>query len=149
MTSLVADFGMNIREAWNPTTDKWHRSRLLRRFLLVNSAFSGASGLVFAAAGPHLDELFGLPALVPAREVGLALLPFALAVAWIATRPGVRGPALAIIALDLLWVAGSVLLALAASTLTALGTLAVLSTSAAVLIFALGQMQGVRRMATP
>jgi len=137
---------MNLKEAWKPVQHADGRSRLLRRVLLVNAAFSGATGAGLAALGPMFDAALGLPTLLPARPIGLALIPFALWVTWVATRPDVRTQALLVIALDLAWVAGSGVLVLSASTLTTLGVLATLITSAAVLAFALGQLHGIRRL---
>ena len=45
------------------------------------------------------------------RGAGLVLLPWGLFVAWCATRPA-RGPALAVVAINLLWAADSVVLLL-------------------------------------
>ena len=75
----------------------------LRRVLLADAAVSAVVGLFMAAAAAPLQELLALPRglLIGA---GLALLPYAAFLGWIATRAAV--PRLAVwlpIALNLLW----------------------------------------------
>lgn len=75
----------------------------LRRVVWADAIVSGAVGLVMAAAAAPLQALTGLPAGLLAAA-GLALLPYAAYLVWLATRP--RVPAAAVwvpIALNLVW----------------------------------------------
>lgn len=79
----------------------------LRFALLADAAASGATGLLMAGATPTLAALTGLP---PAllSWAGLALLPWALVVAWLGTRASLpRAAVWTVIAVNLLWVIDS------------------------------------------
>ena len=122
----------------------------LRLALLGDAAASGATGLLLATAAGPLAGLLGLPEPL-LRVAGLVLLPCAAFVAWAGTRAAPPHPAVrAIIAINLLWVADSVLLvllgpSLAGLKLTAFGVAFVLAQAAVVLSFALAQWIALRR----
>ena len=118
----------------------------VRRLLLTDSLVSGATGAVMAGAAPILEPWLGLP--VPfLRVAGIALLPFAAVVGWLAlqTSPA-RAGVQAIIAANFAWVAASILLLLAGGVNpTALGIAFVIFQ--AVVVGVLGELQymGLRR----
>ena len=87
-------------------------SPFLPRVLLADAATSGATGLLMMLGAGAAGELLGIPdALL--RYAGFTLLPFALLVAYLATRESVWRPAVwAVVAANALWAADSVLLLL-------------------------------------
>lgn len=108
-------------------------NRLLRYALLADAASSGVMGILLAAGAGSLDGLLGLPANL-LRPAGLALIPFALFVAWVGTRETIR-PALVwtIVAVNALWVLDSaVLLMWPGLSPTGLGQVFVVAQAAAV-----------------
>lgn len=124
-----------------------HRD-LLRLALLADAAASGAVGLLLTAAAGPLDPLLGLPGPL-LRGVGLVLLLWTVGVGWLATRAEPpRAAVLAVVVVNLLWVADSVLLlAFGPVDPTALGTAFVLAQALAVLGFAAAQWLGLRQSA--
>lgn len=123
-------------------------SVLLRRALLLDAVVSGANAALMVAGAGLLAPLLGLPAglLLPA---GLALLPYAALLLWLATREAVsRGAVVFVIACNLLWALDCVLL-LATSwvTPTLLGEAYVALHIVAVLGFAALQWMGLQRSA--
>jgi hypothetical protein len=118
----------------------------VRRLLLTDSLVSGATGALMASAAPILESWLGLPAPL-LRVAGIALLPFAAVVGWLAlqtspARVGVQ----AIIATNFVWVAASILLLLAGGVNpNALGIAFVVFQ--AVVVGVLGELQyvGLRR----
>lgn len=118
----------------------------LRGALLIDAAASGAMGLGLAVGAGMLDGLLGLPVGLM-RWAGIALVPFALVLAFVATRPRVPGRAVAVlVAVNVLWVADSFLL-LASGWVepTTLGIAFVIAQGAAVAVFAAVQYAGLRR----
>lgn len=108
-------------------------SRLLRFVLLADAASSGAIGILLAAGAVWLEPLLGLPAPL-LRALGLALIPFAIFVAWVGTREAIR-PAFVwtIVVLNALWVVDSVVLLMwPALSPTLLGQIFVAAQAAAV-----------------
>lgn len=82
----------------------------LRRVLIADAAISGASGLVMLAGAGIFHDLTALP-IDLVRYAGLALLPFAVLVALIATRADIpRAGTWAVIAINTIWVVESFLL---------------------------------------
>jgi hypothetical protein len=123
-----------------------HSTSFVRRLLLTDSLVSGATGALMAVAAPILESWLGLPAAL-LRFSGIALLPFAGVVGWLAlqTSPG-RAGVQAIIAANFAWVAASILLLLAGGVNpTALGIAFVIFQ--AVVVGVLGELQymGLRR----
>src|SRR5215468_11199347 len=84
------------------------RAGLLRLALKLDAAATGALGVIALAAAPPLADLFGIP-LVALRPGGLLLAAYAAAVWFGASRPTLSRPAAGrVVALNLLWVGGSV-----------------------------------------
>lgn len=121
-------------------------SSLLIKVLLIDAVVSGTTGLaLFTAAGP-LAELLGLPAGL-LRWAGLALVPFAAFLLWLARQnPVPRGATLAVVGANLLWTLASVALLLSGRVApTLLGTVFTLGQAVAVAVFAEFQYVGLRR----
>jgi hypothetical protein len=118
----------------------------LRQSLRLDGVASGATGLLLLAAAGPFAELAGLPGPGLARAVGGGLVIYAAALFWNAGRATVsRGQALAAVVLNLLWVLGSAAL-IVDGPLTPLGNLAVAAVAGAVLLFAVLQTVGLRRL---
>ncbi|HEV2529374.1 MAG TPA: hypothetical protein VGT61_13090 [Thermomicrobiales bacterium] len=82
----------------------------LRRALMADGILTGATGGLMLAGATLLDDLLGLPAGLLAGA-GAFLLLFVAAVALVASRPVIARPAIrAIIALNMFWIAESVIL---------------------------------------
>jgi hypothetical protein len=127
-------------------TDTMTRPSFLRRALVVDAVASGASGVLMVAGAEPLAGVLGLPAPL-LRWAGAALFPFAAFVASLAWSGAVpRGGVRAVIALNVAWVAASVLLVLdGPGALTRAGIAFVLVQAAAVAVFAEVQYVGLRR----
>jgi hypothetical protein len=123
--------------------------RLLRRSLQLDAAASGALGVLLAAGGALRDDLLGIPAavLVP---VGGFLLAYAAGLWLLGSRPRLSRPAVrVVVAGNLLWVAASIVAAIAGWwSPTATGTAFLLVQAAAVVVFAELQLSGLRRAGT-
>lgn len=125
------------------------KSSLLRKALLSNAAFSGLTGLLLTIAAPWLCQRMGIPEPMILRVVGVSLLGFAAALLLNATRREInRKQAWAAVGLDFTWVIGSVVL-VSLQLLTASGNWAVAAVADFVLLFALAQALGLRRVASP
>jgi hypothetical protein len=123
-----------------------HPSRLLRRALAVDAALSGLSGLLMAIDAAPLNGVLGLPTDL-LRGAGLALLPWAALVGWLATRPTMmRRAVAAVIGLNVLWALdGIVVLAAGLVAPTGLGAAVVIAQAVVVLGLAEAQWLGLRR----
>lgn len=122
------------------------KTRLLRTALLIDAAVSGAIGLILALGAEQLEGLLGVPVGL-ARYAGIALLPFAALLVWLArqTQPS-RGLAWAVVAGNALWAIDSVLLLFTGWIApTLLGTALILFQAAIVAGFAEVQYLGLRR----
>ena len=85
-----------------------HQNTFLRYALLADAVASGATGLLMIAGADLLTGLLGLPVALM-REAGLLLVPYVALVAFVGTRETISRPAVqAIIALNVLWVVGSI-----------------------------------------
>ncbi len=117
----------------------------LRPLLWFDAATCAAVGALLLLAGGPLSEVLALPRPL-LTEAGILLLPFALFVAWAAGRAEPRGAAKVIVAANVAWVVGSLLL-VAGPWLrpTPLGTAFVLVQAAAVAGIALLQAAATRR----
>lgn len=119
---------------------------LLRLALKLDAVASGALGALLLVTATVLDDLLGIPLalLVP---VGLFLLAYAAFVWIVGTRRRInRTAAWTVVALNLVWVADSVVVVLAGPfPLTGLGVTFILAQAAAVLLFADLQFLGLRR----
>ena len=118
----------------------------LRFALLVDAVASGATGLLMAAGAEALTGLLGLP--VPLmREAGLLLVPYVALVAFVGTRENISlGAVKTIVALNVLWVLGSIGLLMSSLVApTMLGYAFVIVQAVAVGVFADLQIIGLRR----
>ena len=84
---------------------------LLRPALILDAAVTGVNGVAYLAAAGPLEDLLGLPASW-LRTAGVVLVAFALFVALVARRPS-AGAVSAIVAVNVAWVLGSLLFAIA------------------------------------
>ena len=123
-----------------------HPDLFLRRVLTADAGVSAGVGALMAVGAGPLQRLTGLPAslLIPA---GLALLPYAAYLLWIATRPAVPRAAVWVpIALNLLWAADCALVAFGGSFApTASGQVFLAVQVLSVLAFAELEWIGLRR----
>lgn len=85
-------------------------SPFLRRVLLMDAVSSGLMGILMLVAADPLEKWLGLLATL-LKIAGLSLLPFAALVAWLALRRSLsRGGVWAVIVVNALWAADSMLL---------------------------------------
>ena len=123
-------------------------SLFLRRILALDALSCLAMGLLMGLAAAALAPLFGLPEPL-IRIAGLALLPLAAFIGWLASRPNPPRPLVWIVILgNLGWTAES-FVTLGQSHATALGTAFVSAQAVAVLGLALLEYVGVRKAAVP
>lgn len=122
---------------------------MVRRFLALDAAVTGANGLAYLAASGPFGELLGIDAAL-LRELGFFLALYAAAVAWVASRPQppVRGVKL-VIDINLLWTAGSVLALIGWLDPTTAGVVWTLVQAVTVAGFAGLQWSALRAAATP
>jgi hypothetical protein len=120
-------------------------ARLPRRALLADAAVTGLNGAGYLLAAPLLADVLGLGA-GPLRVAGVSLLGFAAVVLLVGTRAAPPpGAVLAVVVANLLWVAGSVAVALTGwGTPTAVGTGWVALQAAVVAALAALQWRGLR-----
>lgn len=121
-------------------------SPLLRSALALDAAACAGMGALLSLAAMPLSGLFALPPDL-LRGAGLLLLPCAALLAWLAAHATVpRLAVLAVISLNLLWVADSLaLLMLGWFAPTGLGISFVLIQAAAVLALTMMEMAGLKR----
>jgi hypothetical protein len=118
----------------------------LRRILGLDSASCAAMGLLMSLDSAALAPLFGLP-----RDLifaaGLALLPLAAFIGWLASRPSPPSPLVWLVIVgNVAWTAESMLLiSEQAGRITPLGTTFVAGQALAVLALALLEYAGLRR----
>ena len=124
-------------------------NNFLRYALLADAAASGATGLLLIAGAGLLEGFLGLP-IALMREAGLVLVPYVAFVAWVGTRETISRPAVqAVIALNVLWVAGSIGLLVSGWVAPALlGYAFVIAQAMVVGVFAELQFIGLRRTGT-
>jgi hypothetical protein len=122
------------------------QNMFLRYALLADAIASGATGLLMIAGADLLEGLLGLPAALT-REAGLLLVPYVAFVAWVGTREAISRPAVqAVIALNVLWVFGSIGLLMSGWIApTVLGYAFVIAQAIVVGVFAELQFIGLRR----
>ena len=127
------------------TTDRDPQG-LLRRALLVDAVATAGMGALLAAAPGLLDGLLGLPVAL-LRGAGLALLPFAALLAWVARRPRIPASlAWTLVIVNVLWAIDSVVLPLTGwIDPTALGAAFVVAQGLIVAAFAWLEWTGLRR----
>jgi hypothetical protein len=121
-------------------------SDLLIRGLTLNAIFSSVSALGMLLAADWLAVQVGLPGPANVYAVAIFLVFFAAQLANIVRTGNIRSwEIVVIIAGDLLWVAGSVVLgALYYRTFTTTGAVLVDAIAVAVLIFTIMQIRGLR-----
>ena len=137
---------MTISASWTPTEDRSEKSLLLRRALLTNATFSILNGAVICIIGSSLFAQLGIPEVTPAPLSGLMLILFGLMVGWNATRIVMPTTTIwLIVGLDAAWVLGSIVI-VALLGLPPIGNFAVTATALIVLIFAVTQTVGLRRL---
>lgn len=123
-------------------------SPFLRRVLLADALVSGATGLLMLLGAGLLTNLLALPAAL-LSTAGLILLPYAVFVAYVATRSSQRSAVWAIILINALWAVDSIVLLLSGWVApNALGYAFVLVQAVAVAVFAELQYIAMRRTAT-
>jgi len=87
------------------------REALLRLALRLDAVVTAANGAAYLVLAGPLQDLLGLQAAL-LRPTGALLLVFSAAVWLVAARPSMqRGPVLAVVAVNALWVAASLALA--------------------------------------
>jgi len=120
---------------------------LLRRAYRANAAFSLLSGSVMLLADGLVSAILqAYDQLAAIHVVGVGLLAFGVLLLWLASRETLApGPAVAVILADLVWVLGS-WLAIGAGLATGQGAWAVGIVADVVLIFAIVQAIGWRRL---
>jgi hypothetical protein len=123
------------------------RPGLLRRTLLADSIVSGSAALLLAVGAGPLHDAFGL-SVTFLRVVGVSLLPWTALLFYAASRATApRRLVWGIAGVNLLWVAGSVLLLVSGwIDPTGLGIAFVIAQALAVLAFAELQIVGLRRV---
>jgi hypothetical protein len=121
-------------------------SLLLRRAILADAVFSGASALLLSLGAGALAPLLNLPEAL-LRETGLFLVAYAALVGWLGTRQAMPKPLVwTVIAGNAAWTVASIaLLFSAAVTPNLLGAAAVAMQAIAVGVFAELQYVGLRR----
>ena len=118
----------------------------LRRVLALDALSCLAMGLLMGFGAAGLAPLFGLPEPL-LRVAGLALLPLAAFIGWLATRPNPPRPLVWVVIVgNLAWTAES-FITLGQSQATALGTAFVAAQALAVLGLALLEYVGIRKAA--
>ena len=119
---------------------------LLPLALVLDAAVTGANGAGYLAAAPLLGDVLGLPADV-LRGVGLFLLCYAVVPGVVGTRRRTSLPAVrAVVAVNLAWAAGSVVVvALGSGTPTRVGVAWIVLQALVVGGFAAVQWVGLRR----
>lgn len=124
-------------------------SKFLRGSMLADAVISGATGLLMLAGAGVLTSWLGVPAPLM-RYAGLILLPFAAMVLYLARAPLVsRAGVRLVIALNLAWVAASILVLIAGwIEPTTLGLAFVIFQAVVVAGFAELQYTGLRRVAS-
>ena len=121
-------------------------TRFLRYALIGDALASGATGLFIAAGAGFLTGLLNLPEELM-RYAGMFLLPYAVIVGYIGTRPEVSKAAVwTIIAINALWAVESIGLLIGSWVAPAmLGYAFVIFQAVVVLAFAEAQYMGLRR----
>ena len=121
-------------------------SVFLRRVLQFNAAFSVISGVTLVVAAAPLSRLFGVGQPAILIGVGLALLAFAVGLFQNSRRESVKqNEVVQAIAMDAVWVAGSIIL-IGLGLLNTAGNWATGIVADIVLLFAILQAIGLRRL---
>ena len=128
-------------------TETTSSDRLLRIALRANAGFSGLCGLIALAAAASLEGSLGIEDARLLPLTGVSLVFFCGLLVILVTRPAIKPAfAMAIVVMDILWVASTPVPLLLSGWLTSLGTVVILALSAVVLAFAGLQYAGIRQM---
>jgi hypothetical protein len=85
-------------------------SLLLRRAIVADAIFSGASALLLSVGATELGPLLGLPEAL-LRETGLFLIAYAALVGWLGTRPSMpKALVVIVITGNAVWTLASIVL---------------------------------------
>ncbi len=121
-------------------------ARWLRLSLRANAIFSAVSGSGMLFAASAIAGLLGIEQTLLVRITGVNLLGFAALLVWLASREVIKPSlAIAVVVADLLWVAGSAGL-LPTGVFSPTGNWLVAGVADVVLLFAILQYVGIRRM---
>jgi hypothetical protein len=122
-------------------------SSLLRNALRGNALFSGLSGIVSLVAAQSLATFTGIQESLVFVILGVVLILFAVDLIWIASRESInRRFAVAVIFMDVAWVAGSaIILLFDLLPLTVAGRWTIALLAEVVAVFAILQTIGLRR----
>ncbi len=121
-------------------------SKLLRRTLQANAAFSALSGIIAIASAKPLSLLLGVNVSSLLIGMGIALLAYAAVLFLNARRENIKlQEAWLAVVLDAAWVIGSAIL-IFAGTLSTTGNWLIAIVAKIVLIFAVLQFFGIRRL---
>jgi len=119
---------------------------LLRNSLRANGAFSTLSGLAFLLGSAAIAPAIGLGDARILLGLGVGLLGFAGYLVFVSSRPTLNlSTAMQIIVADLAWVVGTVPVVML-DVLNRTGVIAAVAIADAVLLFAILQYLGVRRI---
>jgi hypothetical protein len=122
------------------------KQKLLRMALLGNAIFSTMSGLTLLAAEKPVVQILGLPGGTQLFSLGVGLLVFALILVLFARKAPIKtSNAWIVVILDVAWIIGSYVV-LFVAPLSASGKWVVGVVAEVVLIFALVQWLGIRRI---
>ena len=122
------------------------QGQLLRRALRANGIFSATSGIAFVLAARPIANLIGIDYPMLITGIGVSLALFAVALFYNAARIEVnRLEAMLAVTGDLAWVVGSGIV-IALGILTTSGNWAVALIADIVLLFAIFQFVGLRRL---
>ncbi len=124
------------------------QSNLLRHAMRGNAVFSAVTGVIALLFSGALSNLTGIQPAWMFVALGIGLLLYAADLAWVTSRPRLdpRFGWMAVI-LDLIWVVGSVILLLTdALAMTTAGNWLVAIIADIVLVFAVVQWLGIRRL---
>ncbi len=127
------------------TYDSDVSAALLHNALRGNAMFSAVSAFVLLLGGTQLADWIGVPTAI-VYLLGVGLLPWA-AFAWWASRSLARWAAMAVIAGDIAWVVGAIIVVLGMSDeMTPQGVWGLVVVSVAVAAFGIVQTIGLRRL---
>lgn len=121
---------------------------LLRSAMRANAIFSGVSGVVALLFSSPLAALTGIQPPVVFMVLGVTLIGYALVLFWVTSRPelDMRAGWTAVM-LDVVWVVGSLVLLLGnLLALTTAGKWIIAILADVVLVFAIVQAIGIRRL---
>ncbi len=122
----------------------------LKNVLLINALSSGATGIVLVLSGGFIANVFGLSEPLAFQGVGIFLIAFGILVLVEGRQKETRaGRVQLIIALDLLWVAGSlIIIVLQLVALSSLGYLLIAVVGLWVALMAWLQLKGLKKIIT-